>query len=54
MISSDNAEIYLDGILAITRFDRSQGIVSGTFAFKLYKQGCDTLKITQGRFDYTL
>ncbi len=39
------------GEVIITRLDR---IVSGTFNFSLAQTGCDTLKITQGRFDYTL
>ncbi len=43
---------YQTGTLTITRFDQS--VVSGTFAFKLAQPGCDTLRITKGRFDYTL
>lgn len=39
------------GQLTITRLDR---IVSGTFNFTLAQTGCDTIKVTQGRFDYTL
>jgi hypothetical protein len=45
---------YQTGTLVISRFDLSQGIISGTFNFKLAQTGCDTLKITQGRFDYKL
>lgn len=45
---------YQSGSLTLTRFDLSAHIISGTFSFKLYQPGCDTLKITQGRFDYTL
>ncbi len=45
---------YRTGSLTLTRFDLKAGIVSGTFNFKLYQPGCDTIKITQGRFDYTL
>ena len=43
-----------EGFLKITRLDRAAGIVSGTFEFTLAKAGCDTIKVTQGRFDYKL
>lgn len=43
--------VYRNGFLEITKFDLSKGIISGTFEFTLHKQNCDTLKITQGRFD---
>jgi hypothetical protein len=42
------------GVLVITKFDLTQGIVAGTFTFKLAQLGCDTLRITQGRFDCKL
>jgi hypothetical protein len=42
------------GQFTITRLDKSQGIVSGTFNFTLIQPGCDTIKITQGRFDSLL
>ncbi|MGI4870136.1 MAG: DUF6252 family protein [Janthinobacterium lividum] len=42
---------YCKGSFTITRLDYKAGIVSGTFAFTLYKAGCDTVKVTQGRFD---
>ena len=42
------------GMLTITRLDKQAGIISGTFAFTLYKPGCDTLKVTLGRFDKKL
>lgn len=45
---------YRRGVLTITRLDRAAGIVSGTFAFTLYKPGCDSVRITQGRFDRKL
>lgn len=45
---------YQKGTLTLTRFDPAQGIVAGTFAFTLAQPGCDTLKITQGRFDVRL
>ncbi len=45
---------YQDGTLTITRLDLMKGIISGTFNFTLAQPGCDTLKITQGRFDKQL
>ena len=41
----------IDGKLTITKFDKSNYIISGLFEFTLVLQGCDTLKITDGRFD---
>ena len=37
--------------LNITRFDRNSRIIAGTFDAVIARNGCDTLKITQGRFD---
>lgn len=45
---------YCRGALIITRLDRQAGIISGTFDFTLAKMGCDTVRITQGRFDKRL
>ena len=36
------------------RLDLSAGIIAGTFAFTLYKPGCDSVRVTQGRFDKKL
>lgn len=44
----------MQGQLVITRLDMSAGIISGTFAFTLAQTGCDTIKVTQGRFDKKL
>jgi hypothetical protein len=46
-----DASIYRAGELVITKFDLTKRIVSGTFGFKAYKPGCDTVKVTDGRFD---
>jgi hypothetical protein len=43
-----------EGKLTITRFDLQSGIISGTFHFKLEKQGHPTIEATQGRFDLKL
>ena len=39
------------GFVSITKIDRTNYIVSGTFEFSTVTSGCDTLKITNGRFD---
>ena len=49
-LSSDDAGTHHKGTLTITRLDLQTGIVSGTFAFTLYKSGCDTVRVTQGCF----
>ena len=50
----DSATTYRRGALTITRLDLQAGVVSGTFAFTLYKPGCDSVRVTQGRFDKKL
>ncbi len=52
--SRDSATTYRRGTLTITRLDLQAGIISGTFAFTLYQPGCDTIRVTQGRFDKQL
>jgi hypothetical protein len=54
ILDNDNPGTYQSGSLTLTRFDLKAGIISGTFNFKFFQPGCDTLNITQGRFDYTL
>ena len=49
-----NDPYFRRGTLIITRLDLQAGIISGTFDFTLAKPGCDTLKVTQGRFDKKL
>jgi hypothetical protein len=44
----------MQGQLVITRLDMSAGIIAGTFSFTLAQTGCDTIKVTQGRFDKKL
>ena len=51
---STDATTYCRGELVITRLDRQAGVISGTFAFTLAKSGCDTVRITNGRFDKKL
>ena len=51
----DNAPgLAMRGQLVVTRLDLRAGIISGTFAFTLSQPGCDTIKVTQGRFDKKL
>jgi hypothetical protein len=45
---------YRRGQLTVTRLDLQAGIVAGTFAYTLGKPGCDSVRITDGRFDYKL
>ncbi len=52
--NADSTTTYRRGSLTLTRLDLKAGIVSGTFAFTLYKPGCDSVRITQGRFDRKL
>jgi hypothetical protein len=49
-----NPGAYKAGQLTITRFDLANHIIAGTFKFTVHQPGCDTLKVTHGRFDYTL
>jgi hypothetical protein len=51
---SQDAGVYCKGQFIITRLDRQAGIVSGTFWFTLYKPGCDSVRVTDGRFDRKL
>lgn len=39
------------GSLTLTKFDGVARIAAGRFAFTLYEPGCDTLRVTDGRFD---
>ncbi len=42
---------YSSGKLTITRLDQAARIISGTFYATIKQTSCDTLKITDGRFD---
>lgn len=48
---SSSREDVLSGQLVISKLDKSKYIVSGTFEFTIAHPGCDTLRITDGRFD---
>lgn len=56
--SSNNCAFYstdsntsVKGTLTLSKLDRIHNIIAGTFDATLYKSGCDTIQITQGRFD---
>jgi hypothetical protein len=42
---------YRQGKITITKFDQQLRIIAGKFYCTILKSGCDTLKITEGRFD---
>ncbi|MDJ0365660.1 DUF6252 family protein [Hymenobacter sp. H14-R3] len=52
--NTDSTTTYRRGTLTIMRLDKQAGIISGTFAFTLFKPGCDSVRVTQGRFDKKL
>ena len=43
--------VKASGSLTISRLDRTNNVIAGTFNATLIKEGCDTIKITEGRFD---
>jgi hypothetical protein len=43
---------YRQGKVVITKLDLQAKIISGRFDCKIFQTGCDTLKITEGRFDF--
>ena len=44
-------EHTIEGSVTITLFDKVNYIISGTFDFTTVAPGCDTLSVTDGRFD---
>lgn len=47
-----DTSIFRKGQLTITKLDKINQVISGTFEIKLYDMKCnDTIKITDGRFD---
>jgi hypothetical protein len=46
--------MYRKGTLTIIRLDLTKGIIAGTFEFTLAKPGCDTIRVTNGRFNKKL
>ena len=49
---NDTTKVFSNsGKLIITKLDQNAKIISGTFYCTILETGCDTLKITDGRFD---
>jgi hypothetical protein len=49
-----DTSIFNIGTLEMTRVDSINGIFSGRFHFKIGVAGCDTIRVTDGRFDLRL
>ena len=47
-------DVERSGKLEITKLDLTNGIIAGKFEFTLAKPGCDTIRVTEGRFDKKL
>ncbi len=45
------SDVQSSGSLTITKLDRTNHIISGTFSATLSKTGCTNISITEGRFD---
>ena len=50
-IYDKSSRFFSSGKLNITKFDQNAKIISGNFSCTIYQIGCDSLKITEGRFD---
>ncbi|MET3879774.1 hypothetical protein [Chitinophaga sp. OAE865] len=50
-IGMDAEHVKQEGQLVITKLDTGQKIVAGTFTCTLITAGCDTVRMTEGRFD---
>jgi len=51
MLLSVDLNTSSTGELTISKLDRQNRIIAGRFNFTLHQNGCDTLKVTNGRFD---
>ncbi len=49
-----DATVIHNGRVVISMYDLQAGIVSGAFEFTLAKPGCESIFITNGRFDKKL
>ena len=52
MMGYFDTSIYRNGWLIISTFNRTSRIIAGTFEATLIKKDCDTIRITNGRFDF--
>lgn len=48
---STYSDVISSGSMTITKLDRTNRIISGTFSATLKKSSCTEIKITEGRFD---
>lgn len=48
--SDSSNKVKTSGYCDITKLDKINHIMSGQFTFTLIRSGCDTIKITEGRF----
>ncbi len=48
---TDREDCSYEGTITITKYDMENFIVSGRFKATLYVPDCDTIRITEGRFD---
>lgn len=53
-LKSTDSLMKTEGNVLLSRYDLQNRIISGTFEFTLSKPGCDTIKVTNGRFDKKL
>ena len=52
--AADTANVKCTGNLVVTKYDVASRVFAGNFEFTLIKTGCDTVRITHGRFDIKL
>ena len=50
-VIDSSKNFYSSGKFTLTKLDQNARIIAGTFYCTIYQTGCDTLKITEGRFD---
>jgi hypothetical protein len=53
-VSITDSTTFKTGTINLTKVDVANGIFSGTFNCKIKPANCDTINITEGRFDYKL
>lgn len=46
------SDVTSSGTFTLKRLDKVNRIIAGEFNANMYKAGCDTIKITNGRFDF--
>ena len=51
---SSDINVIRSGYVNLTKCDFGTGIISGMFEFKIERNGCETINITNGRFDAKL